>query len=289
MSRQHYVSQFHLGQFADPAGGLWYANLASGHVDRRTTKGIGWAREVYSGQTAMGGPGIDSLLASEVENDAAPLLQAFGAVDPVPSSLPGELGRYLAWAAARTISMRDLMVVWIGATGAGQVVEPPPEGFDQIQVIARQHVLTGPDGETATTADPAEADALLERGWLPNLSATDFSELVHLNAWYFQVRHFPRLSWVVATAPPSSSGFVISDRPVFWGVGAQYDLPPSVLRSPEAVVYAPLTQRRALIGYHAHGPARTAVTPAEINHATAVAARRWIAGPDRSTLKALLA
>jgi hypothetical protein len=268
---------------------LWYADLATRAVDRRTTKGIGWARKVYSGQTAMGGPGIDSLLASEVENDAAPLLQAFGTVDPVPSSLPAQLGRYLAWAAARTISMRDLMVEWIGDTDSGEVAEPPPEGFDQIPLVARQHELIGPDGERATPADPAEVDALLQRGWSPNLSATDFSELVHLNAWYFQVRHFPRLSWVVATAPASSSGFVIGDRPVFWRVGARYDLPPSVLRHPEAMVYAPLTKWRALLGHHLLSPAPATITPAEVNRATAAAAHRWIAGPHRPTLEALLA
>lgn len=185
--------------------------------------------------------------------------------------------------------MKELMAEWMCDTGTGELVEPPPDGFDRIPLIGRQHVLTGPDGETTTTADPTEMTALFAQGWSPTLSATDFSELVHLNAWYFQVRHFPRLSWVVATAPASSPGFVIGDRPVLWRVGTQYDLPPSVLRLPEAMVYAPLTNRRALIGHHLLVSPPTTVTPAEVNHATAAAAQRWIAGPHRPTLEALLA
>lgn len=70
VSRQHYVSQFHLAQFSDSDGRLWYADFATGQVDRHTSKGIGWGRKVYSDQTAVGGPGIDTLLASQVENDA---------------------------------------------------------------------------------------------------------------------------------------------------------------------------------------------------------------------------
>jgi hypothetical protein len=33
-------------------------------------------------------------------------------------------------------------------------------------------------------------------GWKWILQRDDHLEMLHLQAWYFQVRHFPRLSWV---------------------------------------------------------------------------------------------
>lgn len=285
MSRQHYVSQFHLAEFTNASGNLWYLHRDTGKVESRTTKGVGWARKVYADATALGGTGIDVLLSTEVEQNAAPALRAFGAVEPLPATLPAELSRYLAWAAARTTSMRSLVLAWISQP-AGPLMEPPPEGFDQVPLVPRQLELIGPNGESTSSDEPDEIDTLIAQGWAPVLTATDFSEIVHINAWYFQVRHFPRLSWLVATAPPNSPGFVISDRPVFWRVGDRYELPPRVLRLPEAVVYAPLTSHRCLLGHHGLDTSLQ-VTPTDINLATASAAKQWLAGPDRATLEAL--
>ena len=47
------------------------------------------------------------------------------------------------------------------------------------------------------------------------LRRDDHLEMLHLQAWYFQVRHFPRLSWVRLDAP-AGEWFITSDRGVAW-------------------------------------------------------------------------
>jgi hypothetical protein len=57
----------------------------------------------------------------------------------------------------------------------------------------------------------AEVDARRRAGWRLRLRHDDFLEMVQLQAWYFQVRFFPRLAWLIVDAPPEAA-FVTSDR-----------------------------------------------------------------------------
>jgi hypothetical protein len=113
----------------------------------------------------------------------------------------------------------------------------------------------------------------------------DHLELLHLQAWYFQVRHFPRLVWV-RLHPPDGEYFITSDRSVAWLADGHADTPPSALRHPTAQVVSPLTRSLALVGRH--GAAELRVTPREVNRFIAFAASGWIAGPTADVVRQAL-
>ena len=77
------------------------------------------------------------------------------------------------------------------------VVEPPPDGINSIRDKVRGYCLENPDtGERLEVTDSDEFRSYFKRGWKWVLRSDDKLELLHMQAWYFQVRHFPRLSWV---------------------------------------------------------------------------------------------
>ena len=118
------------------------------------------------------------------------------------------------------------------------------------------------------------------------LRRDDHLELLHMQAWYFQVRHFPRLSWV-RLQPPDNEFFITSDRSVAWIVDGYADAPPAALRDSKAEIVAPLTRTLALVGRHR--PDALKVTPREVNRFVACAASDWIAGPTSDAVRQALA
>jgi hypothetical protein len=122
-------------------------------------------------------------------------------------------------------------------------------------------------------------------GWKWILQRDDHLELLHLQAWYFQVRHFPRLSWV-RLEPPHGEYFITSDRSVAWLADGYADTPPAALRHPTAQVVAPLTGTTALVGRHGTTP--LSVTPREVNRFVAFAASDWIARPTSDVVRQAL-
>lgn len=109
--------------------------------------------------------------------------------------------------------------------------------------------------------------------------------MLHLQAWYFQVRHFPRLSWVRLDAPVGE-WFVTSDRGVAWLADGCADTPQAALRHATAQVVAPLTRGLALVG--GHETCRLDVTPRQVNQFVAFAASNWVAGPTCDTVERAL-
>jgi hypothetical protein len=120
--------------------------------------------------------------------------------------------------------MRDLCEAWANegpAVGDAPVVEPPPAGFAEASPVVRTHCLRHDTHSARDVVPTDEVSSLLRAGWRLVLSDEDFLELVHLQAWYFQVRHFPGLRWFVL-GPPPGGNFVIADRPVTMaGAGAE--------------------------------------------------------------------
>ena len=110
--------------------------------------------------------------------------------------------------------------------------------------------------------------------------------MLHLQAWYFQVRHFPRLSWV-RLQPPNGELFITSDRSVAWLVEGVADTKPAALRHPTAQVVAPLTRTVALVGRHGTGALN--VTPRDVNRLIACLASDWVAGPTNDIVLQALA
>lgn len=118
------------------------------------------------------------------------------------------------------------------------------------------------------------------------LRRDDHLEMLHLQAWYFQVRHFPRLSWIRLDAP-AGEWFITSDRGVAWLADGYADTPPAALRHATVQVVAPLTRRIALVGRHE--TSKLEVTPRQVNRLVAFAASNWVAGPTSDTVEKALA
>lgn len=281
-ARDHYVSQFHLRGFTDPSTPisespwLWVTDRSCAKVFRRAPKNLAWSRGLYArpGGLADRSASIEAYLATYVEGPAAfALRQLLSGNRGGRERVPAALGRYLAWAAARTMSMWDLYQQWIDDLpddGDENVIEKPPEGFEKIGEVARFHRM-----EHSKLG--ARDDVLRSSGWALVLTGDDFLELAHLQAWYFYVRFFPRLRWTILDAPPGGS-FVIGDRPVVWGFDGAMDVPPNALRHQEVQLFAPLTRSVALFADNSGAAPISRIRPRDVNRAIATAARSWIAG-----------
>lgn len=294
-SRHHYVSQFHLKGFTDPnvrqpqEPWLWVGDCATGLIQRRAPKKIAWSSGLYAGPGGLADrkSSLESFLAERVESPAAFALRALlSRPQGKRTSIPGELGRYMAWAAARSLSMHQIYQDWIDATPAlneMEYIEEPPPGLEQIVPISRVHRMEHPVLGVREDVPSEDVEMLRSQGWRLVLMNDDFLELVHLQAWYFQVRHFPRLRWVVLDAPPARH-FVIGDRPVVWGFEGTLNTKPSALRHPDVQVFATLTRSLALFAHHPAILPPRSISDWDVNRVIASAAQNWIAGPTQEVV-----
>jgi hypothetical protein len=128
-----------------------------------------------------------------------------------------------------------------------------------------------------------DISSLLDVGWIPDPhDRSNFLEGAHIQAYYFQVRWFPRLSWFTLR-PPSGEFFIIGDRPVGWGVPDCLNAPPSCLRDPAAFLIAPLSRSLTLVGRNK--PDAWRVTPSQVNAILAAWSHDWIAGPTAAVVE----
>ena len=299
-SRDHYVSQFHLRGFTDPVAmkpqepWLWVGDCATRSIQRRAPKNVAWSTDLFAGPGGLADRevSIEDYLATQVESPAAFALRGFvSRPQGRRSAVPAEVGRYLAWAAARSISMSQLYQAWIDdrPDPADLVfVEPPPDGFKQMAPITRCHRMEHPVLGTRDDVPSDAVDSMRREEWRFLLAKEDFLELVHLQAWYFQVRFFPRLRWIILDAPPGGN-FMVGDRPVVWGFDGVVDARPSALRHPHVQLFATLTRSVALFAHHPSGASPNTVSFREVNRVIASAATEWIAGPARSVVAEALA
>ncbi len=290
--RQHYVSQFHLRAFADPESvkspdpWLWVGNLNQQSVKRRSPVNFGWAREIFDFPGAS--ENLEEFLSQEVEGPAAAALRDFFCAEPGSTSeLPPEIMRYLAWAAARSLPMRTLYENWINETSKDEelkIVEPPPSGIEKIRWVDRKVNMTHPELGSRNDVGSDEFVSLRKLGWELRLGKDDFLEIIRLQTWYFQVRFFPRLKWLLLRAP-AGAYFIIGDRPIVWGIQDFLDSPPSVLRSRGARLIAPLTHSLALLAHHEQDSPPVTVFPSDINRLTIAGSHEWVAGPTELSVK----
>ena len=300
-SRDHYVSRFFLSQFVDPTADcdaepwLWVADVSRGTVRRRAPKNIAWSRDLFSGPGGLADrrQRLEEHLAGQVEGPAAQALREFlaapiGSVKEIPSSLI----RYLAWLAARSLTMKTLYESWIRELeplGQIELVEAPPsksklEGA--IEPPQRTHTMEHPQhGTRAVRGD--EIETLRQAGWQWRMSSEDFLEMVHLQARDFQAKFFPRLSWKVLDAP-SDACFVTCDRPAVWGVDGLWEVPPSALRHRRAELIVPLSRSRALFGFNPQHDRLGPISPHEVNRVMGLAAHAWVAGPTEEAVERVL-
>jgi Protein of unknown function (DUF4238) len=227
---------------------------------------------------------------SQVESAASSAIREFLATEPVEGNDPlAAICPFLAWQAARTPRWLQLVPEWVNDWDPDapiEVVEPPPEGFGDIKDRSRRHCVEDPrSGESREVANFEELKAYRKRGWKWVLRSDDLLEMMHIQAWYFQVRHFPRLSWVRLNTP-DGEWFITSDRVVTWLVEGFADTPPAALRYPTKQVVAPLRRKTALVGRHETH--KLGVTPREVNRFVASTASDWLAGPTRGIVEQAL-
>lgn len=293
-TRAHTVPKFYLQGFvapeseADSNSFVWIGSLTTGEIRRRSPKNISIARGFYDGPGGFDAPGvsIEAHLA-KIESAAARAIRQFVATEPGEgTNPPPEIWRFLSWQAARTPGWMDVVAESVydwDPNVVTPVVEPPPEGINDIRDRVRETCLEDPDtGEQRQITGYEEFKEYRKRGWKWVLNLDDKLELLHMQAWYFQVRHFPRLSWIRLNAP-DDEWFITSDRGVAWMAGGHADTPPSSLRHPTAQVVAPLTRKVALVGRN--GTHRLQVTSRDVNQFIACAASAWIVGPTRSIVE----
>ena len=296
-TQAHTVPRFYLRGFVAPESEathdpwLWIGSLKTGEIKRRAPKNVSIVSGLYDGPGGF--RDSDVLLEAhlqKIESAAAFAIRRLATRRPGESvTVPPEIWRFLAWQAARTPGWMELEKAWVNDWPAGlsdDVVEPPPDGIEQIADRLRPLCIEDPNTlERREVTDPAEFENYRSHGWKWILRRDDHLELLHIQAWYFQVRHFPCLNWIRLDAP-TDEWFVTSDRGVAWLVDGYADTPPAALRHPAAQVVAPLTRTLVLVGRNQLN--RLNVTPREVNRSIAYAASNWIAGPTRDTVERTL-
>jgi hypothetical protein len=293
-TRAHTVPRFYLRGFVAPESEkhrdpfVWLGSLSTGTIERRSPKNISISRGFYDG---IGGFADDSKSIeahlSQIESEAAFAIRKYcstpsdGGANPEPA-----IWRFLSWQAARTPGWFRSLQEWANQAPVDEpapIVEPPPEGIERIKDRPRTHWVEDPEsGQRYETRSLDELCAYQRRGWKWILDVADRLEALHTQAWYFQVRHFPRLQWTRLDCPQGEY-FVTSDRALAWLVDGLADAPPAALRHQTATVVASLTRNTALIGRNQALPLR--VSPRDVNRLIAFAASDWIVGPTRSVVE----
>jgi hypothetical protein len=294
-TRAHTVPKFYLRGFVAPESEnlintepyVWLAELETDKIKRCSPKNLSIENGYYDGPGGFDSPdaSVERHLA-KIESDAAPAIARFAAGEiAADATLAPQIWRFLAWQAARTPGWFEVVEDWIyhsTPSDISDVIEPPPDGFEKIRDRRRPKCMEHPDsGERQEVISAEDFDKYRDSGWKWVLRADDRLEMLHMQAWYLQVRHFPRLDWSRLYAP-DPSWFVTSDRAVTWIVDGYVNAPPAALRDPAAIVIAPLTRKVALVGRHGAHPLN--VTPRQVNQFVAASASNWLAGPSREVV-----
>jgi len=213
-SRDHYVSQFHLRGFADPTAvgteepWLWVGDCQETTIKRRSPKNVAWKRGMFagSGNLADQEGSLGNYLSREVEGPAAVALSKWVSLPQGNRrSIPGEVYRYVAWAAARSFPMQSLYESWVNDMPLDlENAKLAPPGYDKIRFGGGWHRIEHPTLGIREGVPSEQIHALRKDGWRVRLGENDFLAIVHSQAWYFQVQMFPMLRWVILDAPKVS-------------------------------------------------------------------------------------
>lgn len=287
--RHHYVSQFHLRGFTDLASStpnpwLWVGDRQTFVVRRRAPKNLAWESNLFAGPAGLSDRDsqLETFLATDVEGPAAFALRRFLAIPQGRrGSLPSEIGRYLAWAAARSISMKALFESWIARLPTINETQSYASFADS--PFEREHVMKHPEHGVRHDVLSRNIEEFRHAGWKLLVTDDDFLQLVHLQAWQFETRFFPKLKWIVLDAPEGDF-FVIGDRPVVWVFRELFDLEPRYLQHPNVQLFAPLSRSVAMFAFHTEAVCPSSVSPRDVNLALASAATEWVAGPTEAVV-----
>jgi len=284
-TRAHTVPRFYLAGFVSVATKpnqepfVFVGFTGDRSIVRRAPKNLSISRGFYDGPGGFGSDESIETHLSKIEWAAASAIKRLAAT-PITSGsqVPPEVWRFIAWQAARTPAWTSIaeaaMCDW-DPNETPSVVEPPPLGIQKIKDRNRPIALVHTNSGEKRTESWDEYKKIYALGWRWVPSAADRLEGIHMQAWYFQVRHFPSLHWRIL-APPSGMSFITSDRGVSWSADGEFHAPPSALRHPSAEVIAPLTAKLALLG---RATASSVPVSAEmVNDRIARSAVEWVAG-----------
>jgi hypothetical protein len=277
---------------ATPDPWLWQGYVSDGSIKRRAPKNMAWKRSLFDGPGGLQNrnSSLESFLAREVEAPAAAAMKTLcNSGRSNLSNIPPPVMRYLAWAAARSLPMMQLFAEWAQMSEPGeewQLAESPPEGLLSAGLLRRDVEMIHPLFGKRKWAANTNFDTLIKEGWTPDYSDSEnFLESVHMQAYCFQTRFFPRFRWFTLR-PPNGEFFIIADRAVGWAADGYVDAPPACLRHPSAYVIAPISKTLLVVGRHTRLP--WSVTPSRINGIVACWAHEWVAGPTREVVEEAL-
>ncbi len=291
-TRAHTVSRFYLKGFVDPESEgkakvepwVWIGDLHTGNINRQSPKNISVVRGMYDGPGGLADRNatIEDLM-SKIESAAARAIRVLPTTKCTPGlEISPAIWRFLAWQAARTPGYLQLEAAWL----QDWVPEPGDiSGKDDHDNDRPLHLKHRATGATREVKDLAEFETALRGDWHWDLTHADKLEMIHLQAWYFQAKHFPAFIWRRLDAPDGDR-FITSDRGLTWLADGYVATPPSALGHLSSQIVAPLTSRIALVGTHRPGP--IGVRARELNRFVACTASTWIAGPTRNAVKQAL-
>ncbi len=202
-TRAHTVPKFYLSGFVAPGSEhernpfIWVASLTTGEITKRSPKNISISRGLYDGQGGFEEQDatIEAHLA-KIESAASSAIRKFVATRiKAGDSIPSEITRFLAWQAARTPGWMEMVERWANESPwdlQSEVVEPPPDGFDNMRDRMRPMCLEDPNtGDRREVISKDEFHALRRLGWKWIIRRDDHLEMLHLQAWFSRFAIFP--------------------------------------------------------------------------------------------------
>lgn len=236
-----------------------------------TTK-VGVEKDFYSENGREQEDDLEKRL-SEIESNAAPQLRAFRE-DSL--QITPELGRFIAWLAARTTWLRR-----ITQEAFPEYLRSEPELFRK-DIGLEKHQFEFENVKSRIREEVSLAKAL-ERVrnpmWRMRVTQPQHLDAIRMQAHIFQYEHLPALKWLKLTAPRDDY-FITSDRPVCWDIldiGASDS--PAALRHPNVELTFTVDWNHALVaGRDAETMTVRPIRVAEINARVRSRAERFIYG-----------
>ena len=282
--RSHVVPRFYLRGFCESlTDRLWVGDIRLQKCFCANITNVAVEKDFYASEAGIHEDDLEHRL-SKIESEAAPKLKEFtlSVADISP-----ELGRFIAWLAARVTWLRRATDEQFPAfVLANQQSLQKLVGVSETCPFEFEHAISGKRERISLAA---ALERINDKGWRLRVTQDQHLDVIRLQAHLFRSEHFPRMRWVRASAPYGHR-FVTSDRPVSWDImGAGVGDYPAALRDPLAELIVPITADFALVAGHDRSAilARTWQVD-EINQRTAAAAERFIYGSTEQDVSALL-
>jgi hypothetical protein len=209
--RSHVVPRFYLRGFCESqTDRLSVGDIRLQKCCRANITNVAVEKDFYASEADPHEDDLEYRL-SNIESDAAPKLKQFTLkiADVSP-----ELGRFIAWLAARVTWLRRTTEEQFPAFAlANQKLLQELVGHET-RPFEFEHEISG-KRERISLTDTLER--INDKGWRLRVTQDQHLDAIRLQAHLFGSEHFPSMKWVRASAPYGHR-FVTSDRPVSWDI-----------------------------------------------------------------------